>query len=605
MRSNEADIVLDNCDDAGGRSSVEVLDSFDEFDDQGTAMIDVRGLSAVVRDIIPFWSGMIWAIPAVVVLGLIASAAEGAGIGVVLLLLTSLLSGETSGSLFGDGILDHFAQTISQWTAGKVWVLAVLAAGVMALRIAVVVCNDIVTTFLEGRISHKVRISLFRSLLGMPMETMQNRPAGDTLVVINHHSWRIAEATDALSNMVLNGVIVMSLGGVILMLAPQIGAVAVLGTIAFSLALRPLARAAERAGELVAEESRQLSMIALRTLQSMRAIKAFSGTKRQMRSFADHSHRLHVAANTSDLLSSIGGSASQATSLLLLVLMTLVALWQGLALSLLLASVGLLYRMQPYVAAFDTHRLRLAVLVAPVHAVAEICRAATDRTARNGSSASFAGMRAGIRLDGVSYRYPGRSTPALKPLSGEIPAGSWTLIDGPSGVGKSTLVNILLGFLNPQQGSVRIDGRLLQDIDIDEWRATLAVSGQDVELIDGTLAENILLGRPDADQANLADVMQVTGLDTIVKALPDGVDAHVGERGLTLSGGQRQRVGIARALITDPQILILDEATSALDVASSEQIMAAIARRMEGRTVILIGHRIDEAILATHRIDLT
>lgn len=584
-------------------ATLDAFDAFDEFDDRESASISVGGVLAILRLVAPFWHGMLWAFPTIVSLGLLAAAAEGMGIGVVLLLLSSLLRGEANRGLLGDDTFDRIADTILQWTGGEIWVLAVLAAAMMALRIFVIVANDVVTTLVEGRISHQVRTSLFRSLLHMPMEAMQRRSFGDMLVVVNHQSWRIAEATDALANMVLSGVIALLMGLALMLVAPAIGVVAICGTILLSLALKPVERAAEVAGEEVADASRQVSVLTLRALQSMRAVRAFSGTKAQMKLFSAHSAKLHRSSNRSDLLASVGESGNQVTSLLLLVLITLVALYQGLGFSVILASVALLYRMQPYVAAFDTHRLRLAVMLAPIRAVTELVAMAPPER-HNASSMSFTGMRKAIALNSVTFRYPDRPAPALNNISAIIPAGTWTLIDGPSGTGKSTLVNLLLGFLQPSQGTITVDGQLLDDIDIDEWRATLAVSGQDVELIDGTLAENILIGRADASDAELAEAIDVAGLTPVLAALTEGVQTRLGERGLNLSGGQRQRVGIARAMITDPQILILDEATSALDIASSEAIIAGIARRMAGRTVIMIGHRIDITIPPHHRIEL-
>lgn len=579
------------------------LDEFDEFDDRESASISLGGVLAVLRLVAPFWHGMAWALPAVIGLGLVAAAAEGMGIGVVLLLLSSMLRGEADQGLLENDSFDRLAGAIMGWTGGEIWILAVLAAAMMALRIFVIVANDVVTTLLEGRISHKVRTSLFRSLLHMPMEVMQRRSFGDMLMVVNHQSWRIAEATDALANMVLSGVIALLMGLALMFVAPAIGAVAIVGTVLLSLALKPVERAAERAGEDVADASRQVSVMTLRALQSMRAVRAFSGTKAQMKLFCDHSARLHRASNRSDLLSSIGESGNQVTSLLLLVLITVVALQQGLGFPTILASVALLYRMQPYVAAFDTHRLRLAVMLAPLRAVSElVAMAPPDK--HQGSGIPFTGMREAIACKDLAFHYANRPAPALAGFNGTIPAGCWTLIDGPSGVGKSTLVNLLLGFLQPTSGTITVDGRPLGDIDIDEWRGTLAVSGQDVELIDGTLAENILIGRPDAGEAELARAIEVSGLAPVLAGLADGVHTRLGERGLNLSGGQRQRVGIARAMITDPHILILDEATSALDIASSEAIFAGVAQWMTGRTVIVIGHRIEVTMPRHHRIEV-
>jgi len=197
-----------------------------------------------------------------------------------------------------------------------------------------------------------------------------------------------------------------------------------------------------------------------------------------------------------------------------------------------------------------------------------------------------------LRLDRVSFTFPGSSSPAVQEASLEIPLGSTVGIAGASGAGKSTLVDLLLGLLTPTGGKIRVDDRDLSDV-LQAWRSHVGYVPQEVTLFDGTIAQNIALSwGEDFDEERVEQAARRAQLWDVVEARADGLQTRVGERGLTLSGGQRQRLGIARALYNDPLILVLDEATSALDTKTESDVATAINELRGDVTVIAVAHRL-------------
>jgi len=212
-----------------------------------------------------------------------------------------------------------------------------------------------------------------------------------------------------------------------------------------------------------------------------------------------------------------------------------------------------------------------------------------------------------ITLCEVLYRYPGTSRPALDGLSVVIPKNTSLGVIGPTGSGKSTFVDLLLGLYYPTAGEILIDGQPLTPTLVPSWRDSIGYVPQDIFLIDDTIARNIAFGLPDEkiDHARLREACAMAQiLDFIEAELANGFDASVGERGIRLSGGQRQRIGLARALYHRPSLLILDEATSALDVATEAKLLNAL-RSLSGKlTMIVAAHRLSAVANCEQVIDL-
>jgi ATP-binding cassette subfamily B protein len=179
--------------------------------------------------------------------------------------------------------------------------------------------------------------------------------------------------------------------------------------------------------------------------------------------------------------------------------------------------------------------------------------------------------------------------------------GERVALVGPSGAGKSTVLKLILRFYDPQEGTVRLDGLDLRDVDPAKARERCALVSQDSPLFSGSAYENLAFGREDASQAEMQAAVQAAQAFGFLSALPEGFDTPVGERAKTLSGGQRQRLAIARALLRDAPILLLDEATSALDAENEQLVQAALHRAMAGRTTLVIAHRL-ATVLEADRI---
>jgi ABC-type multidrug transport system fused ATPase/permease subunit len=196
-----------------------------------------------------------------------------------------------------------------------------------------------------------------------------------------------------------------------------------------------------------------------------------------------------------------------------------------------------------------------------------------------------------ITFENVRFEYE-ESTPVLKGISFDSPAGTTTALVGSSGSGKSTILNLILNFIQPISGKILVDGKDLQDTKLRDYRRQLGVVLQENFLFDGTIIDNVRFSKPQASIEEIKEVCRIAYCDEFIDKFEKGYDTIVGERGVKLSGGQKQRIAIARALLADPKILILDEATSSLDSESEQKIQESLNALRKGRTTFVIAHRL-------------
>jgi ATP-binding cassette subfamily B protein len=256
-----------------------------------------------------------------------------------------------------------------------------------------------------------------------------------------------------------------------------------------------------------------------------------------------------------------------------------IALYQGLFATILM-SISQIINVYPQIAkGFES-----------IRSVSEILL--SNETEEYSGDYKFKQIKGKLNFENVFFHYRDTDKHVLRKFNLEVKPGECIAFVGESGAGKSTVLNLVIGFYRPTEGRILIDGVPMDDIDIQKFRQKLAVVPQNTILFSGSIRENITYGLSHITDKQVQDVIKMANLQDVIRDLPDGIDTKIGEHGGKLSGGQRQRIAIARALIRDPQIIILDEATSALDNISEFQVQKAMRELIHGRTTFIVAHRL-------------
>lgn len=369
----------------------------------------------------------------------------------------------------------------------------------------------------------------------------------------------------------------------------------------------PMRRQSLREGRKITEARLEQHRITDEFLNGLRTAKAF-GLEEQhvgaMKGILGRIRAGHVVFMTARARTATLYQISTAVALAAFIYFALVV--TGLTLPRTVALLFLYMRLAPRILMMHTTAQELLAQIGGVEAVLEMLETA-EQNAEAASNSLAEPLKLGERIDirEASFSYEGAHRPAICDISAEIPAGRITALVGPTGSGKSTLVDILLGLIQPDSGSVLIDGTVLAKDRLRAWQHAVGYVPQDTFLFNGTIAANLRLADPKATDADLWDALRAADAASLVQALPEGLDHRVGDRGRSLSGGERQRLAIARALVRKPSLLILDEATSALDAMSQRRVAQSIRDLCgKGMTVVAVAHRASMLAFADHVIAL-
>jgi subfamily B ATP-binding cassette protein MsbA len=445
------------------------------------------------------------------------------------------------------------------------------------------------------RVIDSVRAAVFARLQRLPVAFFSRMPTGDILqrLTADVQSVRIV-LVDVTNDLVIQPFMLVFATGAVLVtcLALPDGwkFLACLAATPLSVLLvRWIGLALRRRAHLAAERLARLGSVFIENLQSPREVRAYNLEARELA-------RYRILAEDALRINSRIARYDKALSPLLEVVAACgvaLAVWVGsdigLGLPDLLLIVTALYMAYEPVKKLGRVSNLLRVAEVGLSRLAEILDA-PDEVPERPDAPSLGPVRGALRLEAVDFRYGGENV--LSGLTLDIPAGQSVALVGPSGAGKSTLVNLIPRFHDPAAGRILLDGRDLRDLRLAELRGAIALVSQEPVLFDDSVRENIRLGRPRATDAEVDEAARLAGALDFIRALPQGMDTPVGQRGGSLSGGQRQRVAIARAFLKDAPILLLDEATSALDTETERGIQASLNQLMRGRTTLIVAHRL-------------
>ncbi len=495
-------------------------------------------------------------------------------------------------------IIDDVLSAADVPTGDKVARLATVCAVMLVILLLTQVFDtsrSYLMSVLNAKVIFRLRQKLFERFLRLPLGELGELKSGGIVS-------RLSQDTDKVTGMVQMAIItpgvasirVLLTVGVLLVISWQMAVIAgamippiVLINLLWIRKVRPIYRA-------MAQERSEIDGRVTETFGGIRVVRAFRRERKEQRDYAVAHHsviRQNLFAQRLRLVVSTGwGLLIPATSLA-------VVGFGGYQVIHGKGTVGDIIAFQMY-AFMLLHPVSQIVnslsatqqALAAMERVFEILDRSDEKPDPPGAVEVPAPIEE-IRFDAVCFEYR-KDRPVLSDVSLTVPAGSTVALVGPSGGGKTTLVDLVARFHDPTSGAVLVSGVDLRKIRLESYRNRLAIVPQDVFLFDGTVGENIAYGRRSADGQAIADAARRANADGFIDSLPEGYDTIIGERGVKLSGGQRQRLSIARAILADPELLILDEATSNLDTESEQLIQASLLDLLASRTTFVIAHRL-------------
>jgi ATP-binding cassette, subfamily B, bacterial len=443
---------------------------------------------------------------------------------------------------------------------------------------------------------HRMRTRVFAHLHTLSVSFFDRRRLGDILS-------RLTGDVAAIESVVLSGVIglfanvlkIVVFAVVLFFLDWRLALASMIAVPVFWAAARVFARRIKIASREVRRRAGSISVVAEESLGNATLIQAYGREGAEVERFAAQSMGSVHAELAATRLGALFSPLVDLIHVLGVLTILGVGIWElsagHITLGGLLAFLVFLSQLYQPVQGLGTLSTSLFSAAAAAERIMELLDEQPHVTAPE-HPVALGRPRGQLRLDQVGFAYPDTDNEVLRHVSFTAQLGQTTAVVGASGAGKTTLLKLLLRFYDPTSGRITLDGHDLRELDPEELRANIAIVLQETLLLDGSIAENILAGRPEATEDQLIAAAKAADAHEFIAALPEGYATRVGQRGRLLSGGQRQRIAIARAMIRDAPILLLDEPTTSLDVDATQRILTPLRRLMSGRTTIIISHNL-------------
>ena len=517
-----------------------------------------------------------------VALGIGTSFAEGASVALVAEALGTLLGGRAPGGLSS--------------LPARPGALVLVVAALLVIRALAAACYELLGETLSARISHDVRVAVFGGFVDAPFETIGRRGVGSLLNTLEWELFAIPEAVGALASIVMDLIAIAIYAGFLFAVSWRLAALAGLaGAVLLPLSALTTPRL-RRLAERMRVRFEALATVHVSTVEALRTIKLFGAeqetTGRQFGASAASMTSLLAIARHNVVVRVVRRIAVLALAAGFLVIVGR----SGIPHATALTAIALLYRIVPHAQSAEARVTGVLGDVGRIRSTLDALAAGRRafEPAREGATPAARPVAfQTIALTAVRFSHGPDQEPALAGIDLLLARGSFTAITGPSGGGKTTLVNLLARLWRPTAGEILVDGRKLEEVGRAEWLATVAFAGQDIELLRGTVRDNLTMGQTGLDDGALWTALDIAHAAAFVRALGGGLGAEVGDHGRNFSGGQRQRLVLARALARSPLLLVLDEATNAVDPEMERAIHQSIRSARPDLTILSVTHRGD------------